>query len=244
MELDAHYASQVRQHLGFFPTWPPGDAIALGDIGTLKKGLFRREGKLANIVSGLDIERNERPVKGLTTFRSSDCSSSGLHAEGTAPAATGVTANAKMTLTFGNAGGIAFDAANCTEQTIANLLAVREGIQAQRDNWRAGFVLVTRVTVAASFLVVVAGQAGASVEVAGSADALGQWNLGKATISSAAGNQAGFQRTGDGPIMMGLYGFDWWNDLMGGQMKPLSLTEPPHSTLALKELPARSKVFD
>jgi hypothetical protein len=247
MNLDRSYAKHVRQRLGFFPVWPPGDAMAPGDLGRLEDGIFYREGTLAGTMGVAGIQVAERPVTGLTRFRSADCSSTAVKASGGAPVAAGITANARMTLKFANEGGVAFDATDCTEQTIANVLEVRERIESDRARWPDDFVLVTRVTLARNFLVVVAGKAGASVDLIGDASALGSWNLANAELSSSEGNSGGFQRSGDGPILIGLYGFNWWGKLTEtGQMHPLSIagSAPAATEQDFIEMPARNSAFD
>jgi hypothetical protein len=248
MNLDRSYAKQVRQHLSFFPVWPPGDSVAPGDVGLLKGGLFYRQGTLAETIGELTVKVTPRPMTGLTRFRSSDCSTTGVKASGGAPVATGITANAQLTLSFANAGGVAFDAADCTEQTIANVLEVRDCIQSRRALWPSrDFVLITRVTLARNFLVVVAGVAGASVELSGDANALGAWNLANASVSSSAGNSGGYQRGGAGPVLIGLYGFNWWKWWTEtGGIEPLSIgaSTPAHTEQDFIELPARHAAFD
>jgi hypothetical protein len=248
MDLDRSYAKQVRHHLGFFPVWPPGDEVKPGDVGRLdygllhRGGIFHREGTLAETMGIVDIQVTQRPMTGVTRFRSSDCSSTGVKVSGGAPAAAGVTSTAQMTLTFASAGGVAFDATDCTEQTITNVLGLCERIQSDRARWPDKFVLVTRVTLAQNFLVVISGEAGASVDLSGNASALGSWNLAGANFSLTEGNSSGYQRAGAGPILIGVYGFGWFV----GPMHPLSLTPPvpEHTEEGFIEFAARNAAFD
>jgi len=152
-----------------------------------------------------------------------------------------------MTLTFASAGGVAFDATDCTEQIIADVLELCERSQSDGALWPAERVLVTRVTLARNFLVVVSGEDGASVDLSGNASALGSWNLAGADLSSSKGNSGGFQCVGAGPILIGLYGTKWWKKLLGiDEPGPLSLSSPAlaHTEDDFIELPARNAGFD
>ncbi len=244
MELDSRYAAEVRDRLGFFPVWPPGDAIAPGDVGTVRNGIFRREGTLSDLIAGIDLQVTSQAISAPTRFRSAGVTASQVKAAGGAPVEPGIDAKGEVTITFGQSGGVAFDAERCEEAVISNMLLVRSAIEARSEAWKPGYVMVSRVTTAQAYTVIVAAQSGASLVLKGSADALKSWNLAKAGISVAESNFGGYQRSGDGPILLGLYGFDWMLHLGGGAFKPKALTEAPPSDDTFVELSARNPAFD
>lgn len=240
MNLEKDFAAHVRKHLGYFPVWQPGDVVLPGDVGELEHGNFRRQANLSDIFPALKVEISQVETKGTTQFRSEDCSTTNIQGSGGAPVQPGITANAGVKLTFGQAGGTVFDAADCTEIYIENLLDVRTYVEQNRDSWPKAFKLATRVTSAKRFMVMIADAANASVDITGDAKALGAWDLTHASISTANERNVGYRRTGEGAILVGLYGFGWF----GGTLKVLSATEPMHVAADFKELPARNPIFD
>jgi hypothetical protein len=240
MNLVKEYAAHARKHLGYFPVWQPGDAVAAGDVGELEHGVFRRQASLSEVFPKLKLSFAEVTVKGITCFRSEDCSATGIQGEGTVPVEGAVDAEATVRIAFGRAGGAVFDAEDCMERYIANLLEVRTFVERHRDQWPPQFKLATRVTAAKRFRVLISGAAGASVDVAGDAKARGSWNLAHAKVSISNEKNVGYQRTGSGAILVGLYGFGWFGKqlrtLSGGEVEPLG----PE----FRELPARDPSFD
>jgi hypothetical protein len=240
MNLEKDFAAHVRKHLGYFPVWQPGDAVAPGDIGKLEHGIFRRQASLSDIFPQLKLDIDQVVSENVTQFRSEDCSTTSIQASGTVPPQPGINANASVKLTFGTAGGAVFDALDCTEIYVKNLLDVRTYVEQNRHEWPKGFKLATRVTNAKRFMVMISDAAGASVDITGDATALASSHLAHASISTANERNVGYRKTGNGAILVGLYGFGWF----GETLRVLSAAEPMHAEAEFKELPARDPIFD
>jgi len=240
MELSRAYADQVRKQLGYFPVWQPGDAVTPGDVGPVEHGLFRREAGLSEIFPQLKINVASRRVKGPTQFHSSECSIISLRGSGKVPKHGAIDANIALRLTFGKAGGAVFDALDCTDRYIKNLLAICTYVDTHRRDWPPHFTLATQTTVAKHFVVLVSAEDGASVDLSGRARVLNSWNLADASIKTSAPKNIGYERSGDGAILVGLYGFGWF----GKRLKVLSATETMPPEAEFKELPARDPLFD
>jgi hypothetical protein len=240
LDLEKEFSKSVRQHLGYFPVWQPGDAIVPGDIGDLDNGVFRRQASISEIFPKLELDIESLKVDGLTRFRSEDCTATTIQASGNVPAQGAVNANAAVELKFGKAGGSVFDALNCTEVYIKNLLEVRTHVEQHRDKWPPKFKLATRITKTDRFMVLISGASGASVDISGDAKALGSWNLAHASVSTSNQKNVGYERTGNGAILVGLYGFGWF----GKSLKVLSFTAAMSPDPEFRELPARDPSFD
>lgn len=46
MAVNKQYAKEMHDHFTYFPTWLPSATISLGDVGTLKDGIFEKSGSL------------------------------------------------------------------------------------------------------------------------------------------------------------------------------------------------------
>lgn len=240
VNLEQAYAAHVRKQLGYFPVWQPGDRVAPGDVGLLEHGSFRRQASLAEIFPQLKTKIEAIAQKGLTRFRSSDCSFNELSGSGNVPAKGVIKAKASLRLTFGSEGGAVFDAVDCTERYIANLLEVCTYVNQHRKDWPAKFKLATRITEAKRFVVMISAAKGASVDLSGNAQALKSWNLAHAGIKAGNEKNVGYSRTSKGAILVGLYSFGWF----GRTLRVLSATEQVPPEVEFKELPARDAVFD
>jgi len=240
VSIEKDYVANVRNQLGDFPVWPPGDAIVPGDIGALEHGAFKRQASLLEIFPDLKLDLAQTPHQELTNFRSVGCFSTELKASGTAPTEGVVNANASITLNFGEAGGTVFDAVNCTDVFIKNLLQVRTYIDQHRDKWPEDSILAARVTMAEKFIVMISSAANASVDISGDAKALGAWNLANANVTTSHDRNVGYNRTGNGALLIGLYGYHF----LGKRIKVLSATESGGVESDFEELPARDPSFD
>lgn len=240
MELEKEYSASVRTHLGYFPVWQPSDAVVPGDIGKLDHGVFRRQASLSEIFPELKLDIESTKSEGLTRFRSEDCAATNLQVSGTVPTQGAIDANASIQLKFGKAGSSVFDALNCTEFYIKNLLEVRTHVEQNRDKWPEDFKLATRITSAERFIVLISGASNASVDISGDAKALGSWNLAHASVSTSNEKDVGYEKTGNGAILVGLYGFGWF----GKTLKTLSFTSSVSPDPEFRELPARDPSFD
>jgi hypothetical protein len=240
MNLEKEYAGHIRKHLGYFPVWQPGDAVAPGDVGLIEHGSFRRQGSFSEVFPSLKASVDSITVKGLTSFRSEDCSAASLGASGSVPTHGTVTVSPSLRLTFGSAGGAVFDALDCTERYISNLLEICTYVDRHRQDWPPHLKLATRITDAKRFVVLISAANGASVDLSGDAKALGSWNLADASIKISNEKNVGYEKTGNGPILVGLYGFGWF----GTHLKVLSATEKMAPEAEFKELPARDHAFD
>jgi hypothetical protein len=54
MDAPVRYLEELRTELGLYPTWLPGDPIELGAFGTIVRGQFVADGRLADL--GIEVE--------------------------------------------------------------------------------------------------------------------------------------------------------------------------------------------
>ena len=163
-----------------------------------------------------------------------------MQGSGTVPTQSGIDAGASLKLTFGKAGGAVFDALDCTEHYITNLYEVTTYVDQHRDQWPAGFKLVTRITEAKRFIVLISGAEGASVDLSGDAKALESWNLAHTSITTSNEKNVGYERTGNGSILDGPLRLR----MFGKNLRVLSATDKVSPEVEFKELPARHPFFN
>jgi len=125
------YQQEMHNNLGFFATWLPSTAIALGDIGVLQSGRFRRVASLNELGVVLTDVREGMPenVSYSASAKRSDNISVGSRM--VAPLASG-----ELSITFAGEGGYIFEAMNMKQIEVANRLSLASSILKIYDEGR------------------------------------------------------------------------------------------------------------
>jgi hypothetical protein len=144
MDAPVQYLEELRGDLGLYPTWLPGDPLELGAFGTLVRGRFVADGRLADL--GIEVvpvhHAQPQPIKkhrGMK-FRASSQTEAKLAA---VDAELGVEVEAAREHAW------AFAARGMTKIEIQNIHEVRRLVLEARKagDWQAGWLLVSELTV-------------------------------------------------------------------------------------------------
>jgi hypothetical protein len=116
------YLEQLHQRLGYFATWLPNDLIAIGDIGVLEGGRFRKVASLDELGIKCGVSEAGQPA----TFNYS--STNYTHVEAGGGAEVAELARAEIKFTFTRRGAYALQATNARNLQMANRVVVAEAI--------------------------------------------------------------------------------------------------------------------
>jgi hypothetical protein len=205
MPIERKYSHELRHQYGFFPVWPPGDAIEPGQVGTLRDGVFRKETTLKRFLPACPYSPS-RPVNMDRPFQysSKDIKKLGIQATADLQGMATVKLNAQ----FGSSGGVIFEATGIRRLGIEDLAEIRRFIQSNRSTWPREYVLVGSVDTADSFRVLISEAANGTLTLSGNADAIENLHVADASLSVGADSQIGYQTPrGNGAIFANVYGF-------------------------------------
>ncbi len=163
------YQKEMHNNLGFFATWLPSVAIALGDIGVLEGGRFRRVASLKELGIGeSDVrEGTAENVSYSASARRSDKISAGA---GTAvPLASG-----ELSIAFTSEGGYVFEAIKMTQVEIADRLMLASSLlKAYEDGrWQKEWLLIDALYRAESATILVSEDSSSEIVLKANAAAL------------------------------------------------------------------------
>jgi hypothetical protein len=146
---------EISRELGYLVVWPPGSAIRIGDIGSFRSGItFVVKTQLSELRPDAIFTEVEVPVADLI-YSTGDVS---------------VTADGLTTrIDFGRAGATFFSASGLRNRRISNYSEVERLVRSLIENrmWSADWNVVTEVVEADQMLLLVAGDADASVVLRG-----------------------------------------------------------------------------
>jgi hypothetical protein len=205
MPIERKYSHELRHQYGFFPVWPPGDAIEPGEVGTLRDGVFRKETTLKRLLPACPYSPSS-PIKMDRPFQysSKDIKKLGIQATGDVQG----TATVKLSAQFGYSGGVIFEARDIRRFGIEDLAEIRRFIQSNRSIWPREYVLVGAVDRADSFRVLISEAAKGTFSLSGNMDAIENLHIADASLSVGAESQIGYQTPrGKGAIFANVYGF-------------------------------------
>ena len=225
MTLQSLYSSEMRHRLQVFPTWQPGDPVEVGDIGTLKNGVFEKQTSLTAHFPDIAFVPRTSKLEHPYRFQSK--------ASLVASAGAGVSlpegaARVDAKVQFGDRGGVVFDAAGLERTAIDNLLDVRTKIRARRAEWPRGMVLVSCVDTAKRFQLLVSETGNSSVSLHGRAAAIAGFSIADPSVKIAIDSDAVYRTKGSGPVAAIVYGFGW----LGYLLKRFKLLEQEPDELA------------
>lgn len=161
MKAAKRYAAHIGRTLERLATWMPGDRLALGDVGELEGGRFRKLGSLREHNVGFDVEMGaEQPALSASTTSELvlDSGVDQLRGKGQ-----------MLTVGFGREGSTVFEAERVRHSRIRNQGAVELELARRlaAGEWRRSWIVVDQVWTAASATIVIATSADARVVARG-----------------------------------------------------------------------------
>ena len=163
------YQQEMHNHLGFFATWLPSTAVALGDIGVLQGGRFRQVASLKELgIVQTDVrEGMAENVSYSASAKRSDKISVGA---GTAvPLASG-----ELSITFTSEGGYIFEAINMKQMEVADRLSLASSVlKAYEDGrWQEEWLVIDALYRAESATILISEDTSSEIVLKASAAAL------------------------------------------------------------------------
>jgi len=184
------YTREMYGRTGLFASWPlPSAPVALGDVGVLKRNLFRKETTLTGLGIGFVTGPAGKPadVDYSTAEFVSVAASATAHTAGPGP-------SAGLTIRFTRAGAILFQARDCVMETIENLPGLEASLRDLRldKTWRPEWCIITSLLRTGPTAIVISDEHGAVMELRADASALTAAipvavALGDFAVSSCAG---------------------------------------------------------
>jgi hypothetical protein len=163
------YQQEMHNNLGFFATWLPSTAIALGDIGVLQGGRFRRVASLKELgIVQTDVrEGMAENVSYSASAKRSDNISVG--AGMAVPLASG-----ELSITFTSEGGYIFEAINMKQMEVADRLSLASSVlKAYEDGrWQKEWLVIDALYRAESATILVSEDTSSEIVLKASAAAL------------------------------------------------------------------------
>lgn len=158
--LFLRYAQQVHAQLyPYFANWPPDQGVELGDYGLLDDTTFVRHGS----TSSLGIDFNTLDARGKTHHQFCSDGSAEFRSRGEAIGLP--NQNARLEITFKNAGAVFFDCSDCNNFAIEDKLSLGNEIltRYRAGVWDLKWVVVTDLVRAGTTTIAIASDAGASM---------------------------------------------------------------------------------
>lgn len=135
-----HYQKSIHKKIQRLATWEPGDVVAVGEIGVLRKGAFKRVTSLDELRIPFEVEPGEtKDYRSLTST-----SGVALHAEAGGKAARGL---ARVVASLHETGTFVFEAAGVSQERMGGSLEVIRRLRELRDgdDWDRRWVLIDQV---------------------------------------------------------------------------------------------------
>ncbi len=133
------YQQEMHNNLGFFATWLPSTAIALGDFGVLDGGRFRRVGSLKELGLG-QPEVREGTAENVSYSASAKRSDNLSASAGTAIAVGG----GELSIKFTSEGGYVFEALKMMQMEVADRLTLASNLLKayEAGRWQKEWLLI------------------------------------------------------------------------------------------------------
>jgi hypothetical protein len=221
------YQKTIHNRIQRLATWEPGDAVAVGELGVLHNGNFRRVTTLADLGIAFEVEKaGITPHRSLTSISGVQLRS---EAGGELPRAGG-----RVLVGLQQAGAVLFEAARVQQERFANSLPIIEQLRErrERDDWDRSWVLIDQVWRVGRGTVIVATDD--QVELA--LTLRGDSSIGLAALAEGIVEGEFELRRGDVYKLLGARNFtpmySAWTFGLWGRVKYLSLeakVEPPLS---------------
>jgi len=163
------YQQEMHNNLGFFATWLPSTAIAVGDIGVFEGGRFRHLASLKELGVG------QPDVRQGTAENVSYSASAKRSDHINAGAATPVpVVSGELSIAFTSEGGFVFEAINMTQMEIADRLTLASSLLKVYDEgrWQKEWLLIDALYRAESATILVSEDTSSEIVLKASAGAL------------------------------------------------------------------------
>lgn len=163
------YQQEMHNNLGYFATWLPSTAIALGDIGVLEGGRFRRVASLKELgVDQPDVR------EGTSENLSYSASASRSDNVGGSAGAAVPLASGELTIKFTSQGGYVFEAIKMTQMEVADRLTLASNLLKayEAGRWQKEWLLIDALYRAESATILVSEDSSSEIVLKASAAAL------------------------------------------------------------------------
>lgn len=165
-KLSSQYTRSLFRALDWRGTWLPSESVALGDVGTLKNGLFQQQTTLAEL--GVRFSKNAGRARASFHYQSTSGVSVRTKVAGEAsPYFTWVgAASAGVRFGFSRRGAVVFSAPSCQIVRIAGPAAVRAKLRRlPSGHWNRDWVFISGIVKATRATILVARSKRAAVEL-------------------------------------------------------------------------------
>ena len=194
--LTQRYVSEVQRAFGSWAAWPPEDALTIGTLGRLDKGVFVPESSLAEL--GSRVETHEGPGVSERFYATEGQVSLSLPGS-----LNSGQASASATIEFSSASAIVMALSQCKTIRPASPLALLDAMctHAQAGTFQEDWFVVSSLTSARSGLIAMSQNAGATLQVSfrHQASSLQSALLsGDGSVGIAAASSMGFHTTIEG----------------------------------------------
>jgi hypothetical protein len=202
MSIQRSYTQTIARELRRYAVWQPGEALTLGDYGTLNGATFYRLGHISEFVepSLMDIRTSSTST---LEFTSEGTRVAMLAGEGDASA---IRAQATLKIGFARRDAIYLRASGIQTRDVANVRSVSETLRAH-PQWKFEWAVLSNLTSATKASIILSMGANTEVSVLAEARALQEFNLGRAKVSSGLTfvGEAAFRIVGvAGPLLFDL----------------------------------------
>src|SRR5882724_3193784 len=124
--INRQYAREMNEKFGYFATWLPNVRVKLGDVGVVREHVFEPVSSLHQMGIAFVIDRDRQTAD--LDYTSSDAVSIETKVSGAVhdPAATTASADGNISISFGRANAVAFQASGCVTSKIADVKSLGE----------------------------------------------------------------------------------------------------------------------
>ncbi|MGW0750829.1 hypothetical protein [Streptomyces sp. NPDC002587] len=164
------YTRELHKRYGYLACWLPSTPLALGDVGLISQHRFRKVTTLDEL--GIPFTKDAEGKAADLDYSSADCVAVTAGTRVDDPAADVMT---NLSITFDRRGATLFQASGCVQETIGNLLALRDALRERfaAKTWRTEYVVVTEVVRTGPTAILVSEQHGARINLRVRAGGLG-----------------------------------------------------------------------
>lgn len=187
--IPERYTREMHTRYGYLACWLPSTPLALGDVGLASEHGFRKVSTLDEM--GIAFTRGAKSKIVDLDYSSADCVA--VAADNRLEVAPAGLAT-HLSITFDQGGATLFQASDCVQEPMGNLLALQAALREHYRNgtWRREYVVVTEVVRTGPTAILVSEQQGARIDLRVSAGVTGgplavAGALGRYTVTSKSG---------------------------------------------------------
>ncbi len=155
------YQREMHDNIGFFATWLPGDLLELGDIGTLKDGIFRKRSSLRE----LRIKYQASALGASQNLQYTSKSGTAFSVDSSVAAPKPLDISAAIKVEFSSEGSFLFHASNVRNRRLENIANLTGAILEIWNNgkWDKNWYVVESIHQADCATVIVSEEVSAGV---------------------------------------------------------------------------------